>query len=599
MKKIILLCILILGCATRLAPKDEQLTNLVYDLSYTNGISSNDRLVYYNASQGIYYLPYDVIASLSRPIPTELKLYDELFFDNPERLGLIANPLNANNPPIGITVSSDPEFVPMYGISCATCHTSLIVNSQKTAFLVDGSGSKFAIDRLIKEMVTSLALTMANPFEFNRFYDRYKKRAKLAEYPESIYEFDLISDTDSYQNLSQALTNNDENIDNQLLNFDNRINLELGGNYVPTTLGYAVFPTANQLNSRAKMFFYLSKRLAWFLKQAKYAKSHDMTAPSGLGRGDPWSSTKNMYADLFAKQPEKFWPQIASGPIDTPFIWKYEDAKWIFTTGTTNSMVERNFAQGIALLADFNPQTYETTVSLRKLEQIQQFTRWVQPPVWPEDILGPIDQQKAAAGKSLFQQHCLNCHNPKQETYRGPGSIEYNYLNVETDDSYYQAQIEDFYGQKFIDNVLTQVMGQVKLAARDNEGIVNLSIFEVGRTPVIWRQPTDNKIAAKPLWGIWATAPYLHNGSVLNMRELLSHPELRLTAFHVGSIEYDAKNMGFHNKQTAYSTLLETNCQKCRGNSNKGHNYGTHLTTLQKDNLIEFLKTYHLSTVFN
>jgi len=305
-----------------------------------------------------------------------------------------------------------------------------------------------------------------------------------------------------------------------------------------------------------------------------------------------------MFADLVAKQPKKNWPKVASGSIDTPFIWNYEDAKWIFTTGTTNSMVERNFAQGIALLSDFNVNTFESTVSIKKLEKLQQFTRQFEPPRWPEPILGEINLSQADEGKILFKNNCLSCHDPKLDTYQGPGSIEYNYLDVGTDSTYYEAQVEDFYGKSFINDVLPTVMRQVKFAAQENEGIVDLSKFELGRTNVQWRMPTSNKIAAKPLWGIWATAPYLHNGSVLDMKELLTKPELRLTAFHVGSIKYDSINMGFKNEQTSFSVLFETNCSNCLGNSNLGHDYGTNLTEEEKFQLIEFLKIYQMKTTF-
>lgn len=600
MRKLLTITLLLLlaGCLKSVPSHNNQFEGLTYDRSYSNGLSEFEKRSYYNTSQGIYYLPYDVMASMSRPSDSEFRLYNELFFEDPERLGLIPSPYRASDPPIGITVSSDPEFVPMFGVSCATCHTSTITNDKKQAFLVDGSGSKFAIDRLIKQMVTSMVLTMADPIEFGKFYDRYKTRVKIAEYPESTYEFDLIIDTKTYNQLKHSLKDGSPYLIDQLSDFEEMTVLELGGVGVPTTLEYAVYPNKNDLDSRTKMFVYMAKRLTWFLKQAEYAKTDSRIAPSGLGRGDPWSSTKNMYADLFAHQPPENWPSVSSGAIDTPYIWKYDDAKWIFATGTTNSMIERNFAQAIALLSDFNPETYESTVTLRKLEMIQQFTRKFQPPVWPDHILGPIDHQNAAIGKAIFKQQCLGCHNPKRETFNGPGSIEYNYLDVGTDDAYYQAQMEGFYGKKFIDDVLTDVMHKVKMAAVENEGIVDLPALEIGRGNVVWRQPKGNRIVAKPLWGIWATAPYLHNGSILNLRELLIRPEYRLTAFHVGSIEYDAKNVGFKNEQTAYSSLFETNCGNCLGNSNTGHNYGTNLSDVEKDQLLEFLKTYTMSTQF-
>lgn len=600
MKKILLtLIILLTSCLKQVPEHTNQYQDLLYDYSYSNGLSQQEKKSYYNLSQGIYYLPYDVISSLSRPVPNQFKLYDELFLEDPERLGLIPSPYSDTEAPIGITVSSDPEFVPMYGVSCFSCHSQTIKNSQNQAFLVDGSSSKFAIDRLIGEMVTSMVLTMADPIEFNKFYNRYKDRAQLGNYPDSEEDFDLMLDTTTYHNLKQTLLRkNDNNLTDQLDIFDTQASLELGQLTVPTTLSYGVYPRVEDLNSRVKMFKYLAKRLSWFLKETGYAKSDPRVAPSNLGRGNPWSSSMNKYATLYFNKSSNEWPVIPSAAVDTPFIWNYEDAKWVFYTGTTNSMVERNFAQAIGLLSDFNYKTYETTASIKKMEHIQQFTRKIRPPKWPENILGSIDQNIANEGKELFKIRCLSCHNPKRETYTGPGSIEYNYLDVGTDDQYFKGQTQDFYGKEFIGDILPVLMNQVKVTAAENEGIPNLGFYEIGRTPAIWRQPTKNAIAAKPLWGVWATAPYLHNGSVLNMRELLTKPQNRLMAFHVGSIEYDIDNLGFQNKQTAYSSLFEAQCVNCLGNSNQGHNFSTDLTKEQQDQLLEFIKSYNMDTVF-
>lgn len=90
----------------------------------------------------------------------------------------------------------------------------------------------------------------------------------------------------------------------------------------------------------------------------------------------------------------------------------------------------------------------------------------------------------------------------------------------------------------------------------------------------------------RPLNGIWATAPYLHNGSVPNLYELLKKPEERIKTFKVGSRAFDAVNIGFETA-TGKSTF-DTNLV---GNSNAGHVYGTKLTEVQKRALVEYMKT--------
>lgn len=597
MKKLSALLLLLTGCLKQVPEHENQFESLVYDTSYTNGISWQDREKYYHTSQGIYYVPYDIISTLSRPASSEFRLYDELFFEDPERLGLIPNPFKSTNPPIGITVSHENEFLPMFGISCSTCHTSVIAKND-TAILIDGSGSKFAIERLIKEMVSSLALTIVDPVEFNKFYDRFLDRVKLKEYPNSSFEFDLMMYSDSYKEIKNSIKTQDFNdLAPKLSDFEANVLNEIGSDRVPTTLRFNAYPTFDDVNTRSKMFLYLSNRLLWFIEQAGYSKADERFASSGLGRGSPWGSSINMFASVWFNKSSDEWPSVSSGSIDTPYIWKYDDAKWIFATGSTNSMTERNLIQSISLMAPFNPKTFEVSVTIKKLELVQQSTRKFVPPSWPA-FLGPINQQKADNGKVLFKHICLNCHNPKRDTFNGPGSIEYNFYDVGTDDTYYKAQTQDFYGKVFVNDVLAGVMKKVKKAAQENEGITDLAPFEIGRENVVWKEPNGNKIVAKPLWGVWATAPYLHNGSVLNMKELLTVPENRVTAFHVGSIQFDSVNLGFENKQTAYSNLFETNCDKCLGNSNAGHNYGTSLSEEGKMELIEFLKTYNMDTEF-
>ena len=90
---------------------------------------------------------------------------------------------------------------------------------------------------------------------------------------------------------------------------------------------------------------------------------------------------------------------------------------------------------------------------------------------------------------------------------------------------------------------------------------------------------------ARPLNGIWATAPYLHNGSVRNLTELLS-PEKRKPQFHVGSTVYDVDNVGFVDDPDF--PLFDATVP---GNLNTGHLFGAELTPGQKADLIEYLKS--------
>jgi hypothetical protein len=96
---------------------------------------------------------------------------------------------------------------------------------------------------------------------------------------------------------------------------------------------------------------------------------------------------------------------------------------------------------------------------------------------------------------------------------------------------------------------------------------------------------------AKPLAGIWATAPYLNNGSVANMWDLLTRPENRPKTFTLGSREYDSKTLGYRSSTDAPAAgplfVLDTTKP---GNSNAGHVYGMQVSDEDKWALIEYLK---------
>jgi hypothetical protein len=94
---------------------------------------------------------------------------------------------------------------------------------------------------------------------------------------------------------------------------------------------------------------------------------------------------------------------------------------------------------------------------------------------------------------------------------------------------------------------------------------------------------------SRVLDGIWATAPYLHNGSVPDMVELLKPPAERPTKFYVGNWEFDPERLGF-DWQSPSPNTFEFDTSKT-GNSNSGHDYGTGLDDQDRLALIEYLKT--------
>jgi mono/diheme cytochrome c family protein len=99
---------------------------------------------------------------------------------------------------------------------------------------------------------------------------------------------------------------------------------------------------------------------------------------------------------------------------------------------------------------------------------------------------------------------------------------------------------------------------------------------------------------ARVLNGIWAAAPYLHNGSVPTLWALLQKPEDRPKQFMLGSNKFDAKNVGLVTDESPFGYLYRvSSCDgPDNGDGNCGHLWGTELQDDEKWALIEYLKTY-------
>jgi hypothetical protein len=97
---------------------------------------------------------------------------------------------------------------------------------------------------------------------------------------------------------------------------------------------------------------------------------------------------------------------------------------------------------------------------------------------------------------------------------------------------------------------------------------------------------------ARVLEGIWAAAPYLHNGSVATLDDLLKPADQRRASFKIGP-NYDIEAVGLSVEQDRFDYELQTtDCNDLgSGNSNCGHEYGTDLTDDDRRALLEYLKS--------
>ena len=122
------------------------------------------------------------------------------------------------------------------------------------------------------------------------------------------------------------------------------------------------------------------------------------------------------------------------------------------------------------------------------------------------------------------------------------------------------------------------------------------------RSNVSWQSPIERPLSGRSLAGVWATAPYLHNGSVPTLYHLLLPGDERPKKFPLGHREYDPVHVGYRFDATDAPQTFDVDRPTIdatgkeypevpNGNSNRGHEFGTQLTDEERLDLIEYMKT--------
>ncbi len=279
----------------------------------------------------------------------------------------------------------------------------------------------------------------------------------------------------------------------------------------------------------------------------------------GPGRVDTWAVYKRLYVD----PPQR---QKTDGIVDFPPFWngKARTGMLMHWDGNIAVPVERNVVSALAVIG---PRV--EYLDFKRVQRIADFSEEFMPPRYadriPESVPG-IRHDLLESGERVFRDHCATCH--AQDGGR-TGTVE-RLEDIGTDD------------QRHLD--FTK-----ELAA----GLNQLGTDEWQLRDFAPQHGYVNGL----LDGIWLRAPYLHNGSVPTLRDLLKHPADRPKDFCRGNTVYDWQNVGFIAAKV--STNSESPCgnffhykTSVTGNSNAGHLYGTDLEASEKDALIEFLKTF-------
>lgn len=177
---------------------------------------------------------------------------------------------------------------------------------------------------------------------------------------------------------------------------------------------------------------------------------------------------------------------------------------------------------------------------------------------------GSIDSDKARVGQNIYQNNCMECH----------GAYEWAAGK--------KAKMTSF-PNKFVPQKEMNSDPQRWLAVSDN------LVEKMQETDwVKYIDINQNKGYVAPiLEGVWASAPYLHNGSVPTLWHLL-RPSQRPTTFMTGDQNLDFVKVGIANIETSFSEVYNTSLE---GRRNTGHeSQFNQLSEQEKDNLLEFLK---------
>jgi mono/diheme cytochrome c family protein len=257
---------------------------------------------------------------------------------------------------------------------------------------------------------------------------------------------------------------------------------------------------------------------------------------------------------------------------DVPAWWLLKKKRTIYHTGATDS-------RSVRTLMQFMMHPLNSPTAFEKAEpafrDIQQYLLSLESPKYPF----AIDSAKAARGERVFADHCARCHGTYGKDWTYPNKVVP--LEEIGTDSKRHAGVAIDYGVAYSQSWF----------GKEKDGW-----FTHGK-PLRWTEGYQ----APPLDGIWATAPYLHNGSVPTLYHVLNskaRPRLFTRSFHTEEADYDKEKVGWNTTELTSpppASLPGADRRKVYdtskpGRSNAGHTYGDDLTDEERWAVIEYLK---------
>lgn len=549
-------------------------------------------------SQGSQIMPYSWFTWLEQP--DNKKFFRDSDFMS--MLGYLPSKTSKDNPsglPIGFAMTHAASAKDAYmGLTCAACHTNQIDYRGKK-MLIDGAPTLANFVLFFDKIVESLNETHSNPDKFERFARRvlggsYTK-ATARELKDDLLETAIASAQRRDVNALPEHYSKD---------FTSWGRLDAFGNIENAGSAFALGDLSNKNAPTAPV----SYPFLWGTHQSDVVQ---------------WNAS------------------APNTPLVGPLVRNVGEVVGVF------GGLEIKEASFISKLFG-KDHVYKSNVYYNGLGALEGYVKLLRSPQWPEEYLEPINKTQALNGKRIFEEKCASCHQviPRENEGDHYKAVK-TPLNVVGTDPYTAWNIQNHEAKTLLldgykaDIVVGEVFGETTRSINiPLNGVVGLVLknpveaLKAGfltdeiKSPQPWkyyveqhedaldsiaesRNSYDNQEAvkllkssdadyldldslvykARPLNGIWATAPFLHNGSVPNLWQLLQKPENRAEKFWVGSHEFDPVNVGFvMNKGKSEFRVKKGNTVQ-KGNSNLGHDYGTSLTDGDKWDLIEFMKT--------
>lgn len=542
------------------AAKEHETVRLPPNITWLDtGLSADDKAIWHHLSEGSELMPMSVLEALKNPRtgkPFLLSLAD---------YGFMLEDTDPHKLPVGWTTELRElggRKVAFVGINCAACHSGELHYLGKTV-RIDGAPNLFALEQFFHDLQASAAAVRTNSLEAFKFiravirqnHDPHSEGEFLEVSPDSLKLLESVSEDDGMDAHERETV---ETIGAAVHRTLERKTDELQKHSHPAT--------SNLVGALVNSGHYLERRLATL---EVLAKAIDCGVDLGPGRGDSFGIIRDLLYPFDGVR--------LDAPVSTPHLFGFGSYSWIHWDGNTQSVMQRNLAQAIALGADYDPVTRHSSVLPHNLHHLEMAGRKLKAPAWPEQIFGKIDRARAERGKALFQsERCAECHS---------GEKVYPLSEIGTSPMRSSNFATPLAGRPFA-GILEDFGAQTEMVLFQQHSISSEQAKELEPGKPQWR--ATGGYMARSLAGIWATAPFLHNGSVPTLYDLLQPAAKRPVRFPVGHREFDPKKLGFILDAPNPDFVLDTTIQ---GNSNSGHEFGVNLPEESKLDLLEYLKT--------